>query len=194
MPRRRWRLGMSAFPEPAMAEAGNKPPRSWRPFGILVGLIAIPLVIIDQLSKIYVASHMALYESIAVVPNWFDITYTQNPGAAFSMFVNLPPNVRLLMLCALSAIACVVLLVLLAQTDKITLTSFALSLILAGAAGNLIDRAGRAGRVIDFIRVHYYDASYPIFNVADSAISVGVALIILSSLFGKKDVQSRIGA
>jgi signal peptidase II len=84
--------------------------------------------------------------------------------------------------------------VLLAQTDKITLTSFALSLILAGAAGNLIDRAGRAGRVIDFIRVHYYDASYPIFNVADSAISVGVALIILSSLFGKKDVQSRIGA
>ncbi len=181
---------MSAFPEPVMAGVGGKPPRSWRPFGILVGLIAIPLVILDQVSKIYVASHMALYESIALVPNWFDITYTQNPGAAFSMFVNLPPNVRLLMLCALSAIACVVLLVLLAQTDKITLTSFALSLILAGAAGNLIDRALRDGRVIDFIRVHYYDASYPIFNVADSAISVGVALIILSSLFGKKDVQS----
>ena len=187
MPRRRWRLGVSAFPEPAMAEAGGKPPCSWRPFGILVGLIAIPLIVIDQISKIYVASHMALYESIAVVPNWFDFTYTQNPGAAFSMFVNLPPNVRLLMLCALSAIACVVLLVLLAQTDKITLTSFALSLILAGAAGNLIDRAWRAGRVIDFIRVHYYDASYPIFNVADSAISVGVALIILSSLFGKRE-------
>ena len=55
-----------------MAEAGGKPPRSWRPFGILVGLIAIPLIIIDQLSKLYVASHMALYESIAVVPNWFD--------------------------------------------------------------------------------------------------------------------------
>jgi signal peptidase II len=133
---------------------------------------------------------MALYESIAVVPNWFDITYTQNPGAAFSMFVNLPPTVRLLMLCALSAIACVVLLVLLAKTDQITFSSFALSLILAGALGNLIDRALRGGRVIDFIRVHYYDASYPIFNVADSAISVGVALIILSSLFGKKDIQS----
>jgi signal peptidase II len=181
---------VSAFPEPAMAEAGGKPPRSWRPFGILVGLIAIPLIIIDQLSKIYVAAHMTLYESIAVVPNWFDITYTQNPGAAFSMFINLPPGVRLLMLCALSTIACVVLLVLLVQTEKITLMSFALSLILAGAAGNLIDRALRGGRVIDFIRWHYYDANYPIFNVADSAISVGVALIILSSLFGKKDVQS----
>jgi signal peptidase II len=103
------------------------------------------------------------------------------------MFVNLPPVARLLMLCALSAIAIVVLMVLLWQAEKITLTSFALTLILAGAAGNLIDRALRGGRVIDFIRVHYYDASYPIFNVADSAISVGVALIILSSVFSKKD-------
>ena len=152
MPRRCERLDVSAFPETATAEVGGKPPRSWRPFGILVGLIALPLIIIDQVSKIYVASHMALYESIAVVPNWFDITYTQNPGAAFSMFINLPPAVRLLMLCALSTIACVVLLVLLAQTEKITLMSFALALILAGAAGNLIDRALRNGRVIDFIR------------------------------------------
>jgi signal peptidase II len=187
MPRRGERVGVSAFPEPSMPEAGGKPPHNWRPFAILVGLVAIPIVVIDQISKMYVASHMELYESIAVVPHWFDLTYTQNPGAAFSMFVNLPPEIRLLMLCALSAIACVVLLVLLAQTEKITLTSFALSLILAGAAGNLIDRALRGGRVIDFIRVHYYDASYPIFNVADSAITVGVTLIILSSLFGKKE-------
>ena len=187
MPRGGGRLGVSAFPDRAMAEVSGNPPRKWRPFGILVGLIAIPLVIIDQLSKIYVASHMTLYESIAVVPNWFDITYTQNPGAAFSMFVNLPPAVRLLMLCALSTIACIVLIVILAQTDKITLNSFALALILAGAAGNLIDRALRGGRVIDFVRVHYYDASYPIFNVADSAITIGVALIILATLVGKKE-------
>lgn len=170
-----------------MAEIGGKPPRSWRPFGILVGLIAIPLVIIDQLSKIYVASHMMLFESIPVVPNWFDITYTQNPGAAFSMFVDLPPVVRLLMLCALSTVAIVVLLVMLTQTDKITLMSFALALVLAGAVGNLIDRALRGGRVIDFIRVHYYGASYPIFNVADSAISIGVALIILTTFLSKKE-------
>ena len=181
---------MSAFPEPAMTEAGGKPPGSWRPFGILVGLITIPLIVIDQLSKIYVATHMELYQSLAVIPNWFDITYTQNPGAAFSMFVNLPPAMRLLMLCALSAIACVVLTILLAQTEKINVMSFALSLILAGAAGNLIDRALRGGRVIDFIRVHYYDASYPIFNVADSAITVGVALILLSGLFAKRDPSS----
>ena len=170
-----------------MAEVGSKPPRSWRPFGILVGLIAIPLIVIDQLSKIYIATHMALYESIPVVPNWFDITYTQNPGAAFSMFVDLPPMVRLLMLCTLSTIAIVVLLVMLARSEEISLMSFALALVLAGAAGNLIDRALRGGHVIDFIRVHYYGASYPIFNVADSAISVGVALIILSTFLSKKE-------
>ena len=187
MPRGGERLGVSAFPEPAMAEVGGKPPSSWRPFGILVGLIALPLVVIDQVSKLYVAAHMALFESIPIVPNWFDITYTQNPGAAFSMFVNLPPAVRLLMLCALSSLAVIVLLVLLARAEEISLMTFAMALILGGATGNLIDRALRNGHVIDFIRVHYYDLSYPIFNMADSAISIGVALIIVSSLFGKKD-------
>ncbi|HLI78469.1 MAG TPA: signal peptidase II [Candidatus Binataceae bacterium] len=187
MPCGRRRDGVSAFPEPSMIDVGGRPPRKWRPFGILVGLIALPLVIIDQLSKMYVSNHMVLYESIPVIPNWFDITYTRNPGAAFSMFVNLPPAVRSLMLCALSIIACVVLVVLLARTEEITLTSFALALILAGAAGNLIDRGLRDGRVIDFIRVHYYDASYPIFNVADSAISVGVALVILANFLSKKE-------
>ena len=186
MPRSGRRLGVSASPDPSMTEVGGKPPRSWRPFRILVGLVAIPLVVIDQVSKIYVSNHMMLYESIPVIPNWFDITHTQNPGAAFSMFINLPPEARLLMLCTLSLIACVVLLVLLARTDEITLTSFALALILAGAAGNLIDRSLRAGHVIDFIRVHYYDWSYPIFNVADSAISVGVVLVILANLISSK--------
>ncbi|HLX36379.1 MAG TPA: signal peptidase II, partial [Candidatus Binataceae bacterium] len=109
---------MSASPDPSMAEVGGKPPRGWRPFGILVGLIALPLIVIDQVTKIYVSHHMVLYESIPVIPNWFDLTYTQNPGAAFSMFVNLPPEARLLMLCALSLIACIVLIVLLARSDE----------------------------------------------------------------------------
>jgi signal peptidase II len=59
-------------------------------------------------------------------------------------------------------------------------------LILGGATGNLIDRAIR-GRVIDFMRAHYYDLNYPVFNVADSAITIGVALIVLASFFGGDD-------
>jgi signal peptidase II len=180
---------MSAFPEPAMAEVGGKPPRNWRAFAMLVGLITIPLIAVDQLSKIYISNHMMMYESIPIIPNWFDITYTQNPGAAFSMFANFPPVFRTVFLFALSATAIVVLLVMIAQTDEISLISVAFALVLAGASGNLIDRAIR-GRVIDFIRVHYFDASYPIFNVADSAITIGVILIILSTFFSKKETST----
>ena len=180
---------MSAFPEPAMAEVGGKPPRNWRAFAMLVGLITIPLIAIDQLSKIYISNHMSMYESIPIIPNWFDITYTQNPGAAFSMFANFPPIFRTVFLFALSTIAIVVLFVMIAQTQEISVTSIAFAMVLAGASGNLIDRAIR-GRVIDFVRVHYYDASYPIFNVADSAISIGVVLIIFSTFFSKKDANS----
>ena len=186
MPRSGRCVGVSAFPEPAMTEAGGKPPRNWRAFAILVGLLAIPLIVIDQLSKNYISTHMMLYESIPIIPNWFDITYTQNPGAAFSMFATFSPAFRSVLLPMLSVAAIVVLLVMLAETRKITMMSIAFALILAGASGNLIDRAIR-GRVIDFIRVHYYSASYPIFNVADSAISIGVALILLATLFAPKE-------
>jgi signal peptidase II len=102
------------------------------------------------------------------------------------MFATMPAIFRTVFLFALSATAIVVLLVLLAQAGEISLTSFAFALVLAGAAGNLIDRAAR-GRVIDFIRVHYYAANFPVFNVADSAITVGVALIILATLIPEKE-------
>jgi signal peptidase II len=87
----------------------------------------------------------------------------------------------------------VVLVVLLVRSDRISVTSIAFALILAGAAGNLIDRSIR-GEVIDFIRLHYYDLSYPIFNVADSAISIGVTLIVLATLFGRDDKDPRPAA
>ena len=178
---------MSAFPKPVDSTSASEPPRTWRPFAILVGLVAMPLILVDQLSKSYVERHMVLYQSIPVVPNLFDITYTQNPGAAFSMFATLPPEVRILFLVALSSAAIVVLLVLLARTEKITLLSASFALIMAGASGNLFDRALRGGRVIDFLRLHYYGLSYPVFNVADSAISIGVALIVLSTLISRSE-------
>ena len=176
---------MSAFARVA-PDAGGTPQRNWRAFGILIGMVTLPLIAIDQLSKLYVSSHMMLYESIPVITNWVDITYTQNPGAAFSMFATFPPIVRTGMLFALSSAAIVVLIVLLFETDRITPLSFAFALILAGASGNLIDRAVR-GQVIDFVRVHYFDLSYPIFNVADSAISIGVVLIILATFLSPSE-------
>lgn len=159
-------------------------PRARRPFWFLIAFVTIPLIILDQVSKVFVSRHMMLYENITLIPNYLDITFTKNPGAAFSMFTTMPPWFRVGLLISLIAIALVVLIVLLAQSERINLTSFSYALILAGAAGNLIDRASRGFEVIDFIRAHYYDHNWPVFNVADSAISVGVTLIVLATLFG----------
>lgn len=170
-------------------EAGSEsttaaPPR--RPFLFLLGAITIPVILLDQATKLFVQAHMALYESIAIIPNYLDITYTLNPGAAFSMLADAPPWLRKTFLLSMACAAIIVLAVMIVRADRVSISSVAFALIMGGAVGNLIDRAIR-GRVIDFMRAHYYDLNYPIFNVADSAISIGVALIILTAFFGSDD-------
>jgi lipoprotein signal peptidase len=86
------------------------------------------------------------------------------------------------MLDGLAGAAVVVLGVLLARGTRPPAVSAAFALIMGGAAGNLLDRVVR-GRVVDFIYVHYYSWSYPVFNIADSAITIGVAIILLHSVF-----------
>lgn len=154
-----------------------------RPFWLLFGVITIPIIVLDQATKLFVQAHMALYESIALIPNYLDITYTLNPGAAFSVLAEAPAWLRETFLLSMACAAITVLAVLIVRAERISVNSVALALILGGATGNLIDRAIR-GRVIDFVRAHYYDLNYPIFNVADSAISVGVALVLAAALFG----------
>ena len=170
-------------------EAGNEsttaaPPR--RPFLFLLGAITVPVILLDQATKLFVQAHMALYESIAIIPNYLDITYTLNPGAAFSMLADAPVWVRTMFLLSMACAAIVVLTVMIVRAERVSISSVASALILGGAIGNLIDRAIR-GRVIDFLRAHYYDLNYPIFNVADSAISIGVALVFFTIFFGSDD-------
>jgi signal peptidase II len=162
----------------------SAPPR--RPFWLLFGAITIPVIVLDQASKMFVQAHMALYESIALIPNYLDITYTLNPGAAFSVLAEASAWAREAFLLSMACAAIVVLAVLIARSERVTVNSIAFAFILGGATGNLIDRAIR-GRVIDFVRAHYYDLNYPIFNVADSAITIGVTLIIAATLFGRED-------
>jgi len=172
--------------ESAVAQLVIEPARRRRnPLLILLGLVTLPVLVLDQVTKLVVSSRMELFESITIVPHWVDITYTRNSGAAFSMFTNLPGWFRGAFLAGLALVAIVVLIVLIARSDGVTWTTLALALILAGASGNLIDR-GLRGQVVDFVRVHYYDWNYPIFNVADSGITIGVALIVLSSLRSPK--------
>jgi signal peptidase II len=175
----------AAQPQRADTSAVGAMGRRLPPWSLFI-FVTIPVIVLDQLTKQIVRAHMELYQSIALVNHYLDLTYTQNPGAAFSMLASAPPWVREAFLLSLSATAIVVLGVLIAFSARVSVTSLAFALICGGAMGNLIDRAIR-GRVIDFIRAHYYDWNFPVFNVADSAITIGVSLIILISLFGMDD-------
>ena len=166
----------------AQTATGAGAPTDWRRFVTMVGLVAFPVFALDQLTKLYIVRHFKLFEQIDLVPHWVAITYTLNSGAAFSLFATLGPAVRGLLLDGLAGGAVVVLGVLLARGTRPPVVSAAFALIVGGAAGNLFDRIVR-GRVVDFIYVHCYSWSYPVFNIADSAITIGVAIILLHSVF-----------
>ena len=150
----------------------------------MLGSITVPIVGLDQLTKLYVASRLPLYGTRAIIPNWLDLTFTLNPGAAFSLFATLPAEAREVLFLVLSCTATVVLLVLLARRSTPATSRIGFALILGGTIGNLIDRLAR-GRVVDFIYFHHDSFSYPVFNVADSAITVGVAMILVVSFLSR---------
>jgi signal peptidase II len=143
-------------------------------------MFTLPVLVLDQLSKLYVSSHFQLFETYTLIPGWLDCTYTLNPGAAFSLFANMPAVFREAFFLGLSAAAVVVMTVLIARRSTTTSTALACALVLAGTIGNLIDRVAR-GRVIDFIYFHHDAFRYPVFNLADAAITTGVAMILLFS-------------
>lgn len=167
---------MSQAPAAEMAEAGCQQGRShlWP----MLILVTTPVLAADQLSKIYIRAHFKPYQAVALIPNWLDVTHTMNPGAAFSLFATMPAGFRGAFFVVLSAIAIVVLAVLLALRSTPIASGIAYALILGGTIGNLIDRLER-GVVTDFIYFHHNSFSYPVFNLADSAITAGVALLLI---------------
>ena len=167
----------------ATVEGVEDRPRRTRRWWMLLALVTMPVLALDQLSKLYISSHFRLYETVPLVANWLDVTYTLNPGAAFSLFATMPPGFRSVFFIALSIVAIIVLAVLLTRPGTSLASSISFALILGGTIGNLIDRLARSV-VIDFIYFHHNSFSYPVFNVADSAITVGVAIILLFSVMG----------
>lgn len=144
----------------------------WR----LLGIVTAVILILDQATKLYVDARFALYESVPVIPGWFHLTYIRNQGAAFGILSN--SAVRVPFFITVAAIALLVILwYLRSLRDDQKLAAFALALIFSGALGNLIDRV-RLGEVIDFLDVFWRHNHWPAFNVADSAICVGVTLLI----------------
>jgi signal peptidase II len=142
--------------------------------------VATAILVLDQATKFFIDRTFRLYESVPVVENFFHLTYVRNKGAAFGIFAD--SAVRVPFLISVSLVASLGILWYLGKLrDSQVLTNFALSLIFGGAVGNLIDRV-RFGEVIDFLDAHWYQYHWPAFNVADSAISVGVALLLIDML------------
>jgi len=141
-------------------------------------------LILDQVTKHLVVGSMELYESIQVL-SFFSITYVHNLGAAFSFLADQSGWQRWFFT-AIAAIASIVFIVWLAKTPKDhKLLSIAFALLLSGALGNLIDRV-LFGYVIDFLDFYIGKNHWPAFNVADSAIFIGAALMIFDSFKNNK--------
>ena len=142
--------------------------------------IATAGLAVDQASKLYIDRSMSLYQSIPVIDGLFNIFYIRNKGAAFSFLSN--ASWRLPFFVAVSTVASLVILVAFARLrDDQKLAQLSLAMIFSGAVGNLIDRL-RLGEVIDFLDVYWKSHHWPAFNVADSLICVGVALLALDML------------
>jgi signal peptidase II len=137
-------------------------------------------IVLDQVTKLAVAASMPLYESIPLIPGFFNLTHVHNTGAAFS-FLSQAGGWQRWFFAALAVVVSVSLSLWMARLKKHEiLLAVALALILGGAIGNLIDRLAY-GYVIDFLDVYYQSWHWPAFNIADSAITGGVALLILES-------------
>ena len=147
-----------------------------------LGLAAL-VVVLDQISKLWIAGHFAYLEMLRVL-NVFDLTLMHNQGAAFS-FLSDAGGVQRWLFTAIALIASVSITWLLKKHAENTLFAFALGMILGGALGNLIDRISY-GYVIDFLLFHWDEHYFPAFNLADSAITCGATLLIWDSFMEKK--------
>lgn len=142
-------------------------------YKILVATVVI-VAFIDQATKAMIVSSMPLESGFEVIAGFFDIVHFRNTGAAFSLFSS--GGAMKTVFLALTSIAALVIIAFLIKDEKRRLNVISFSLIAGGAAGNLIDRV-RLGYVVDFLFFSIAGYHWPAFNVADSAITIGAALI-----------------
>jgi signal peptidase II len=143
------------------------------------------IVIVDQITKALILKSMPLYHSVPVIPGFFNITHIQNPGGAFGFLANQSSNLRTIVFLLISSLAVGLIFWFYKNTPKThPWLANAFAMIFGGAIGNLIDRI-RFGKVVDFLDIYLGDLHWPAFNIADSAISIGIAIFIFHLLFKK---------
>jgi signal peptidase II len=141
---------------------------------------AFALISLDQITKLLIDRGIALYENVVVIPGFFNLTHIHNRGAIFGIFSRNPGRLTSILLPVLSLAALVLVIYYYVKTPPSEkLMKISLTLIMAGAVGNQIDRFVR-GYVIDFLDIFVKNWHWPTFNVADSCISCGAVLLILT--------------
>ena len=152
--------------------------KKWKIF--VFGVLAV--IVCDQISKLIVAHLMYRGQTIPIIPSFFNITYVKNPNAAFGIPIG-PPIIMMV----LTSIATALLIFYFTKLkEKGSLLLVGLALIIGGAIGNLIDRF-RMQQVIDFIELGVRQFKWPVFNIADSCVTIGIIAILWSWVFGEKN-------
>ncbi len=150
-------------------------------------IIALVLSL-DQVTKHLVDTYIRRYAVIPVIPGFFNLTNVRNPGAAFGILATVPGVWRSAFFIIVTLVAVAVIGLLIKKTSE-RLLVVAFSLIAGGALGNVMDRI-RYGEVVDFIQWYVKSFYWPSFNVADSAITIGVVLLVIDMLFKKPDAET----
>jgi signal peptidase II len=154
-------------------------------------LVSLAVLVLDQWTKGVVMRTFQVHESREVVSGLFDLTYVQNSGAAFGLFASVDSSVKAIVL---NSVAVLVFLIVsayaLRSSHKSIRLQVGLALILGGAVGNLLDRV-RFTYVVDFLDFSISGHHWPAFNVADSAICVGVALLFLDMLQKEEEAEEK---
>jgi signal peptidase II len=154
---------------------------AWRSKGPYL-LVALAVLALDQWSKWMVELHLPHHSTMEIIPRFLNFTHVRNTGVAFGLFASDGHDLHTLALAAVGLLALVVVLVYFSRTPLADRTLLvALSLVLGGAVGNLVDRVS-GGAVTDFIDVYVGTYHWHTFNVADSAISVGLVLMAWDAL------------
>jgi len=148
-------------------------------------IVSLIVIILDQVTKLLVLKYMPMYQSIPIIDNVFNLTHIHNTGGAFGFMANQSPLVRHILFHGISLVSLGVIVYFYHQAPaNYPFLLTALSLIFGGAVGNLIDRF-RMGEVVDFLDFYIGSYHWPAFNVADSAVSVGVTVLMYYMIIKK---------
>lgn len=145
----------------------------------------VVVVLFDKITKYIIKNSFSLGESRRIIGNFFRFTYIENTGIAFGLFSDWEHPLKMIMLLLLSIVALYFIITIYIKSERKWFTQISFGLILGGAFGNIFDRVA-FGRVVDFLDFGIKSYRWPFFNIADSAITIGVIILIVTTTFLKQ--------